>query len=107
MTASLRGTRPESSTIGGETPPGLDRRFEAVVFDWDGTAVPDRDSDATEVRELIEALCAASLDVAVVTGTHIGNVDGQLRARPTGPGRLYLCLNRGSEVFAVDEHGPV
>ena len=23
-------------------PPVLDRRFEAVVFDWDGTAVPDR-----------------------------------------------------------------
>jgi len=27
------------------------------------------------------------------------NVDEQLRARPPGPGRLYLCLNRGSEVF--------
>src|ERR1700693_2381089 len=106
MTVSLREPRVESSTIGDGTPPGLDRRFEAVVFDWAEPAVPDRDADAREVRELIEALCAASLDVAVVTGTHIGNVDGQLRARPTGPGKLYLCLNRGSEVFAVDEHGP-
>jgi trehalose/maltose hydrolase-like predicted phosphorylase len=87
-------------------PPGLDRRFEAVVFDWDGTAVPDRSSDASEVRGVIEELCAAGMDVAVVTGTHIGNVDGQLRARPVGPGRLYLCLNRGSEVYAVDERGP-
>jgi trehalose/maltose hydrolase-like predicted phosphorylase len=46
------------------------------------------------------------MDLAVVTGTHIGNVDGQLAARPTGPGKLYLCLNRGSEVFAVGEDGP-
>src|SRR5207344_3259554 len=73
---------------------GLDRRFEAVVFDWDGTAVPDRHSDASEVRGAIEELCAQGMDFAVVTGTHIGNVDAQLRARPGGPGRLYLCLNR-------------
>jgi trehalose/maltose hydrolase-like predicted phosphorylase/hydroxymethylpyrimidine pyrophosphatase-like HAD family hydrolase len=87
-------------------PAELARRFEAVVFDWDGTAVPDRGADASEVRVAIEALCAAGIDVAVVTGTHIGNVDGQLHARPVGPGRLYLCLNRGSEVYAVDADGP-
>ena len=87
-------------------PPRLDRRFEAVVFDWDGTAVPDRSSDASEVRGAIEELCAQGMDLAVVTGTHIGNVDAQLRARPVGPGRLYLCLNRGSEVYLVDEQGP-
>ena len=84
----------------------LARRFEAIVFDWDGTAVPDRNADGSAVRASIEALCAAGMDVAVVTGTHIGNVDGQLRARPVGPGRLYLLLNRGSEVFEVDEQGP-
>ena len=27
----------------GTLPAALDRRFEAVVFDWDGTAVPDRE----------------------------------------------------------------
>jgi len=87
-------------------PPELARRFEAIVFDWDGTAVSDRNADTSAVRASIEALCAAGMDLAVVTGTHIGNVDGQLRARPLGPGRLYLCLNRGSEVFVVDEQGP-
>ncbi|MGZ8741113.1 MAG: hypothetical protein ACXWZ8_11005, partial [Gaiellaceae bacterium] len=75
-------------------------------MDWDGTAVPDRSAGASEVRDAIEALCAAGMDVAVVTGTHVGNVDGQLHARPGGPGRLNLCLNRGSEVYAVDEQGP-
>jgi trehalose/maltose hydrolase-like predicted phosphorylase len=83
-----------------------DRTFEAVIFDWDGTAVPDRAADAGAVRSRVEALSRAGVDVAVVSGTHVGNIDGQLRARPAGPGRLYLCLNRGSEVFAVNEQGP-
>ncbi len=86
-------------------PSALDRRFEAMVFDWDGTAVPDRRADASEVRRLIEALCASGADVAIVSGTHVGNVDGQLAARPRGPGRLHLLLNRGSEVFCVGARG--
>ncbi|MGZ6896288.1 MAG: glycosyl hydrolase family 65 protein [Acidimicrobiia bacterium] len=84
----------------------LDRRFEAIVFDWDGTAVPDRRADAGSVRELVEALCAAGVEVAVVSGTHVGNVDGQLGARPPAPGRLVLALNRGSQVYEVDTTGP-
>jgi trehalose/maltose hydrolase-like predicted phosphorylase len=82
------------------------RRFEAIVFDWDGTAVADRHADATRIRSLVEAACAAGLELAVVTGTHVGNVDGQLAARPAGPGGLMLALNRGSEVFRVDREGP-
>ena len=67
-------------------PPPLARRFEAIVFDWDGTAVPDRHADATRMRRLVEEACAAGLELAVVSGTHVGNVDGQLAARPAGPG---------------------
>ena len=77
--------------VDSRLPPSLDRRFEAVVFDWDGTAVPDRSADASELRALVEELSALGLDLIVVTGTHVGNVDGQLGARPTGPGRLYFC----------------
>jgi trehalose/maltose hydrolase-like predicted phosphorylase len=84
----------------------LARRFDAFVFDWDGTAVPDRSTDASDVRDLVERLCAAGATVAIVSGTHVGNIDGQLRARPVGPGRLLLALNRGSEVFVVDDTGP-
>ena len=87
------------------TVPPEDATFEALVFDWDGTAVRDRQEDASVVRDRVEALCAAGVHVFVVSGTHVGNVDGQLAARPAGPGRLHLCLNRGSEVFAVDEAG--
>jgi len=92
--------------MGLELPAELDRRFDAFVFDWDGTAVPDRRADASGVRAAVERLCALGADVAVITGTHIGNVEPQLGARPEGPGRLFLCLNRGSEVFRVDGDGP-
>jgi hypothetical protein len=91
---------------GLELPYALDRRFDAFVFDWDGTAVPDRKADASAMRDAVERLCALGADIAVITGTHIGNVDPQLGARPARPGRLFLCLNRGSEVFRVDENGP-
>lgn len=87
-------------------PDALERRFEAVVFDWDGTAVPDRAADASEARGLIEELCDAGMHVAVVSGTHVGNIDGQLRARPPTAGRLVLALNRGSEIYRVDARGP-
>jgi trehalose/maltose hydrolase-like predicted phosphorylase len=84
----------------------LARRFEAIVFDWDGTAVPDRRGDATRMRGLVEEASGYGLELAIVSGTHIGNVDGQLTARPAGPGGLILALNRGSELFSVDQHGP-
>jgi trehalose/maltose hydrolase-like predicted phosphorylase len=84
----------------------LARRFEAIVFDWDGTAVPDRNADATHLRELLEQASAAGLELAVVSGTNVRNVDGQLGARPAGPGGLVLALNRGSEVFEVRADGP-
>jgi trehalose/maltose hydrolase-like predicted phosphorylase len=77
------------------------------VFDWDGTAVPDRRADASRAREAIEALSASGFHIGIVSGTNVDNIDRQLAARPSGPGVLFMCLNRGSEVFAVEKDGPV
>jgi trehalose/maltose hydrolase-like predicted phosphorylase len=99
------GATTQASAAASRLPTQLARRFEAIVFDWDGTAVPDRAANAEHLRKLIEELCARGLNLAVVTGTHVGNVDDQLAARPAGPGRLYLCVNRGSEVYLADESG--
>jgi trehalose/maltose hydrolase-like predicted phosphorylase len=93
------------TTVHRRLPPSLDRRFEAVVFDWYGTAVADRSADAGELRALVEGLTQLGLDLIAVTDTDVGNIDGQLGARLRGPGRLYLCVNGGSEVYAVQEDG--
>ena len=85
----------------------LDHRFEAAAFDWDGTAVTDRKADASRLRELFGALLEAGFDLAVITGTHIGNVDGQLGLRPHGPGKIIVACNRGSEVYELTSVGPV
>ena len=45
----------------------VDETFEAIIFDWDGTAVVDRNADASGVRDRIEALCAAGVHVFVVS----------------------------------------
>ena len=98
--APPRGTRFHGQTVLSE------ETYEALVFDWDGTVVPDRQADAKGARERIEALCEAGVQTFVVSGTHVENVDGQLQARPHGRGHLFLCCNRGSEVFQVTSEGP-
>ncbi|HUZ09654.1 MAG TPA: glycosyl hydrolase family 65 protein [Acidimicrobiales bacterium] len=80
--------------------------FEALVFDWEGTAVPDRRADAKAPRDRIEALCAAGVHVFVVSGTDVKSLHRQLAARPSGRGRLHLCADLGSEVFEVTDAGP-
>jgi trehalose/maltose hydrolase-like predicted phosphorylase len=86
-------------------PPPVDRRFEAVIFDWDVIAVPDRAADARELRALAEELTRLGFDLVMITGTDVDDVDAQLRARPAGPGRLYFSVNQGSEVYVANECG--
>jgi trehalose/maltose hydrolase-like predicted phosphorylase len=101
MSPSMAATH--RSVLGAQE---LDQSFDALVFDWDGTAVPDRQADATAVRGRVEALCSAGVHTFVVSGTHLENIDEQLRARPRGRGRLFVCCNRGSEIFEVTGEGP-
>jgi len=85
----------------------LDRPFRVIVFDWDGTAVMDRSEDASEVTQLLEDLLKLGVQIVVITGTNFGNVDRQFCSRISGPHktRLYICANRGSEVFGFDTLG--
>jgi trehalose/maltose hydrolase-like predicted phosphorylase len=85
----------------------LARRFEAAMFDWDGTAVADRQADASELRELLASLVETGFDLAAITGTNVGNLDRQLMLRPHGPGRVVVACNRGSEVYELTPVGPV
>lgn len=58
------------------------------------------------MRGLVEEACALGLELAVVSSRDAADVDGQLGARPAGPGVVWLLLNRGSEAYCVDRNGP-
>ena len=75
------------------------------MFDWDGTAVVDRRADAGELRALVERLSELGCHLVIASGTHLENVDDQLRARPRGPGRVFASTNRGSELWALGASG--
>ncbi|MBI4491765.1 MAG: glycoside hydrolase family 65 protein [Chloroflexi bacterium] len=85
-------------------PPELRRPYRLIAFDWDGTAVMGRKEDAGPVRERVEQLLRYGVRVVVITGTNFDNIDRQLSAGIRGPHkqRLYLCTNRGSEVYGFD-----
>src|SRR5579884_2473858 len=85
----------------------LERPFRAIIFDWDGTAVVDRQEDATALAGLIAELERLKVWIVVVTGTNVGNIDRQLVRLLPPPGRhhLLVCVNRGSEVYGFDRRG--
>jgi trehalose/maltose hydrolase-like predicted phosphorylase len=70
-----------------------DTTFEAVIFDWTGTAAPHAGADASELRARVHALCAAGVHLFVVGEANADKVRDELAAPPPGPGELHLCLD--------------
>lgn len=89
---------------GSVFPPELTHRFKIIAFDWDGTAVANRREDATAVRNQLEELLKLGVCVVVITGTNFFNIDRQFSEAIRGPHKrnLYVCTNRGSEVYGFD-----
>ncbi len=83
------------------------RPFGLVVFDWDGTAVRDRQEDASELRARLLALMEHGVVIVVITGTNIRNIASQLSLEGCRlpRGRLYAATNRGSEVYVFTPDG--
>ena len=81
--------------------------FRLIAFDWDGTAVSSRADRPTELAEAMEQLLLAGVALVVITGTNAKNVSGQIAPLLSAEarGRLYLMVNRGSEVYAYDGAG--
>jgi trehalose/maltose hydrolase-like predicted phosphorylase len=83
------------------------RRHRMIVFDWDGTAVPDRRSPIGRLKGAVEEAVRRGAILAVVTGTHMGNVDSQFTHyidRSLRHGIIVGC-NRGAQVFGFDKRG--
>ncbi len=83
------------------------RPFRIIAFDWDGTAVRDRRADARPVARALQELMELGVYVVLITGTNYTNIERQFACHVSGPhkGNLYVCTNRGSEVFGYDARG--
>jgi hypothetical protein len=79
----------------------LMNRFKIIAFDWDGTAVINRQADATEVGHAMEELMKLDVLMVIITGTNFGHIDRQFCSRISGGHKenLFACTNRGSEVY--------
>lgn len=88
-------------------PSALHHPFAIVAFDWDGTAVMNRQEDASPVRALIQRLLDLGVAIVVITGTDFPNIDRQLSAGLLARSKrnLYIATNRGSEVYGFDAQG--
>lgn len=81
--------------------------YKIIAFDWDGTAVTDRRADAAPVAAATYDLLKLDVLVVVITGTNFGNINRQFCSLISGPCKrnLYVCANRGSEVYGFKEDG--
>jgi trehalose/maltose hydrolase-like predicted phosphorylase len=87
--------------------PLAEHRYRLIAFDWDGTAVTDRSEHPAELARAMGRILESGVTLAVITGTNAGNVSGQIAPllSVNALGRLYLMVNRGSEVYAYDATG--
>jgi len=81
------------------------RPFKLIAFDWDGTAVENRKTDAAIITSKLEKLLKLGIYIVVISGTNINNIDSQFSSLIKGTYKkfLYICTNRGSEVFGFNE----
>ncbi|MCJ7491013.1 MAG: hypothetical protein MUP15_02470 [Dehalococcoidia bacterium] len=89
-------------------PQVLQRRFDLIIFDWDGTAVPDRRTPTPDLNKALETLLLQGVWIAPVTGTKVENLEMHslsMLSPQSRAGRLIGCTNRGSQVWAYDPDG--
>lgn len=95
---------PSARAGGVSDQPAPARRFEALIFDWDRGDEP-HDCVAGQLGVMIEEASAHGLELVIVSGMAVGELDALLAARPAGPGGLILATRWGCEVVSVDRDG--
>lgn len=102
-------TEPAATTPPAAATRALARPFAALLFDWDGTAVVNRQEDARPLARELEALLRHRVWIIVVTGTNFPNIYRQIEPHIAPELRRHLLVgaNRGSEVYGFDSRGRV
>lgn len=84
------------------------KKYKAIFFDWDGTAVKSRVAPVNEAVAAMKPLLDAGVKLVIVSGTTIENIaHGKLEEYFTREElkNLYLGLGRGAYNYAFDEEG--
>ncbi|MDD3150189.1 MAG: HAD hydrolase family protein [Candidatus Gastranaerophilales bacterium] len=84
----------------------LEKKYKLIAFDWDGTAVYDRNSDCHQLACVIAKFLEKGTKIAIITGTNINNINNQFLSLLESDFKqnIYMLTNRGSEVFAYDKN---
>ena len=85
------------------------KKYKAVFFDWDGTAVMSRKAPVEEAVKAMGPLLDEGIRLAVISGTTIENIaGGRIEAYFTEKQleNLYLGLGRGAYNYAFKEGKP-
>lgn len=84
------------------------KKYKAVFFDWDGTAVLSRKAPADAAVAAMKPLLKKGIKLVIVSGTTMENIAGgkleELFAKEE-LGNLYLGLGRGAYNYAFDGEG--
>ncbi|MCE5236730.1 MAG: HAD family hydrolase [Clostridiaceae bacterium] len=84
------------------------KRYRAIFFDWDGTAVISRSAPADAVAAAMAPLLTKGIYLFIISGTTYPNIAGGQLERYFPPAQLrylFLGLARGSHNLGFDQNG--
>lgn len=85
------------------------KKYKAIFFDWDGTAVMSRRAPVEEAVAAMAPLLEQGVKLAIVSGTTIENIAGgkiESYFTPKQLENLYLGLGRGAYNYAFQDGKP-
>ena len=87
----------------------MNKKYKAIFFDWDGTAVLSRKAPVTDVVAAMKPLLEKGVKLAIVSGTTYENIAGgaiENYFTPKQLDNLYLGLGRGAYNYGFKDGKP-
>ena len=87
----------------------MSKKYKAIFFDWDGTAVMSRKAPVTDAVEAMKPLLEKGIKLAIISGTTYENIAGGAIERyftQKQLDNLYLGLGRGAYNYGFKEGKP-